>query len=130
MRGRYQLEAASGKAQDAILVKTDFERSKAVENVRFGNLFVFYQSLMKWIYVDYKDIVWVYRNLEDVQSRLGIGEAGNEIHSLMIVTKDKKRIGMLLADKEQAVEGLELIRRHNPFVDIGFSKEKEKKYLV
>lgn len=129
MRERYQWGAASGREQDASLVKMDFNRAKAIGNIRFGNSFIFYQSLMKWLYVDYKDIVWAYRRTEDVQGKLCCSTAGFEVHSLMIVTKDKKRIGMPLTDKEHAMEGLEIIRKHNSFADIGFSKEKEVKYL-
>lgn len=137
MKGRNRFAAASGRGQDESLVRMDFNLSKPIgncKNVRYSRYFIFYQDVMakdsmQWLYVDYKDIVWAYRRFEDVQGRLCRVQEGLEVHSLMIVTKDKKRIGILIEGRENALEGLNVIRQHNKLADIGFTKEKEEKYL-
>lgn len=137
MKGRNKFAAASGAGQDESLVRMDFNTSKPVgniKNVRNGRYYIFYQDMvdletMKWFYIDYKDIVWAYRRLEDVQGRLCKVQEGLEVHSLMLVTKARKRIGIPIGDRENALAGLDIIRQHNSLVDIGFTKEKEEKYL-
>lgn len=52
-----------------------------------------------------------------------------EMHFLMLVTKGKKRIGVPIGEEENALAGLAIIQEHNRYIDIGFSKEKEEKYL-
>lgn len=126
----YEFVAASGRAQDENMVRRDFHAAKPVGSVRYGQYFIFQQGgISRWLYIDYNDIVWAYRRLEDVQSRLGTKTTGLEIHSLMIVTKDKKRIGVSIGNKENVVKGLNIIQERTPFADIGFAKEKEEKYL-
>lgn len=128
MKG-YEFASASGKSHDESMVRRDFYGAKAVGGVRYGRYYMFQQGVTKWLYIDYNDIVWVYRHLEDVHSRLGRQTAGMEIHTLMVVTKDRKRIGIPMGSEENVVKGLNLIRGHNAFVDIGFAREKEGKYL-
>ena len=128
MKG-YEFAAAVGHRQDESVVRKDFFAAKPVGNIRYGQYYMFLKGVTKWLYIDYNDIVWAYRRLEDVQSRLGRKTAGLELHSLMIVTKEKKRIGISVESEENAVEGLHRIQQHNVFVDIGFAKEKEGKYL-
>lgn len=125
----YRFESATGGSHDESMVRLDFNTAKIVGNVRYGQQFLFYEGVMKWIYVDYKEIVWAYRRLEDVKGKLGRGNSGIEVHSLMLVTKDKQRIGVLVGGRENAAEGLNTIGLRNLLVDIGFSKEKEEKYL-
>lgn len=125
----YRFTAASGGERDENEVRLDFNTAKVVGNVRYGQHFLFYQNMLKWLYVDYTDIVWVYRRLEDVKSRLCCGTAGFEVHSLMLVTKEKKRLGIPVGGREYAVEGLNIIGLRNPFADVGYTKEKEEKYL-
>ncbi len=128
MRG-YEFAPASGRSHDESMVRRDFSTAKPVGRIRFGRYYMFQEGVGKWLYTDYNDIVWAYRRLEDVQSRLGHKTAGLGIHTLMIVTKDRKRIGIPVGNEENIVEGLSLIRQHNAFVDIGFAREKEVKYL-
>lgn len=125
----YRFTAASGASRDENEVRFDFNTAKVIGNVRYGQHFIFFQNMLKWLYVDYIDIVWAYRRLEDVQSKLCCGTAGFEIHSLMLVTKNKDRLGVPVGSRENAVEGLNMIGMHNPFVDVGYAKEKEEKYL-
>lgn len=137
MKGRNKFAAASGRGQDENLVRMDFNLSKPVgniKNVRSGRDFIFFQNtlyhqVLNWFYIDYKDIVWAYRRLENVQGRLCLVQDGTEIHSLMLVTKDRKRVGITVGDRENALEGLNIIRQYNTLADIGFTKEKEEKYL-
>lgn len=129
MKGRYKFAAVFGHEHDGSLLRTDFNTAKIIGNVRYGKHYIFYQAIRKWMYIDYNDIVWAYRRLEDVQGKLCCGTAGFEIHSLMLVTRDKKRVGIPLGEKENAVAGLDMIKEHNAFVDIGYSKDKEERYL-
>lgn len=137
MKGRNKFAAASGRGQDESLVRLDFNLSKPIgnmKNVRNGGHFIFYQDAsvadgMQWRYVYYKDIVWAYRHLEDVQGRLCKVQEGLEVHILMLVTRDRKRIGIPMGDRENVLEGLNIIRQHNTLTDIGYTREKEVKYL-
>lgn len=128
MKG-YEFAAASGRNHDENMVRRDFNVAKAVGNIRYGRYYMFQQGIEKWQYIDYNDIVWAYRRLEDVQSRLGRQTIGQGIHTLMVVTKDRQRIGMPVGSEENVTAGLDIIRQRNAFVDIGFAKEKEEKYL-
>ncbi len=125
----YKFVSATGGSHDEKILKLDFNTAKVVGNVRYGQQFLFYQGVPEWAYIDYKEIVWAYRRLEDVKGKLGRGNSGIELHSLMLVTKDKQRIGVLVGDRAHAAEGLNLIGQRNLLVDIGFSKEKEEKYV-
>lgn len=129
MKGRAEFAPAAGKSQDERTVRIDYNTSRPVGSVRYGRYYIFYKGVEKWVYVDYNDIVWAYRRMEDVQSRLKFASEGMEIHSIMLVTKDKKRVGIPVGDRENAIAGLAIIQRNNKFVDIGFSREKEDKYL-
>lgn len=129
MKGRAEFIPASGKSQDERTVRMDFNMSKPIGSVRYGRYFIFYRAVEKWLYVDYNDIVWAYRRMEDVQSRLKFASEGLEIHSIMLVTKDRKRVGIPVGEKENAILGLSMIQKKNQFVDIGFSREKEVKYV-
>ena len=128
MKG-YEFAAASGRNHDENMVRRDFNAAKAVGSIRYGRYYMFQQGIAKWLYIDYNDIVWVYRRLEDVQSRLGRQTTGQEIHTLMIVRTDKKRTGIYVGSEENVTAGLKIIQQRNAFVDIGFAKEKEEKYL-
>lgn len=128
MKG-YEFAAASGRNHDENMVRRDFNVAKAVGGIRYGRYYMFQQGITKWLYIDYNDIVWAYRRLEDVQSRLGRQTTGQAIHTLMIVTKDKKRIGISVGSEEYVTAGLDIIQQRNAFVDIGFAREKEGKYL-
>lgn len=129
MKGRAEFTPASGKTQDERTVRMDYNTSKPVGGVRYGRYYIFFKGVEKWVYVDYNDIVWAYRRMEDVQSRLKLVSEGVETHSIMLVTKDKKRVGIPVGNKENALEGLAILQKKNKFVDIGFSREKEDKYL-
>ncbi len=128
MKG-YEFAAASGKNQDVNVVRRDFFAAKPIGNIRYGQYYMFQRGVTKWLYIDYNDIVWAYRRLEDVHSRLGRETEGQELHSLMIVTKEKKRIGISVDSEDNALKGLYMIQQRNVFVDIGFAKEKEDRYL-
>lgn len=128
MKG-YEFAAASGKNQDVNVVRRDFFAAKPIGNIRYGQYYMFQRGVTKWLYIDYNDIVWAYRRLEDVHSRLGRETEGQELHSLMIVTKEKKRVGISVDSEDNALKGLYMIQQRNVFVDIGFAKEKEDRYL-
>ena len=46
----------------------------------------------------------------------------------MLATREKKRFGVSVGEKENALTGLKILQEHS-FIDIGYSKEKEEKYL-
>ena len=129
MKGRTKLEAASGKEYNESMVRMDYNTAQIVGNVRYGRYFIFYQGVSEWLYVYYQDIVWVYHKMEDAPGRLRRERVGEETHRIMLVTKDKKRIGIAVGSDEDVVEGIGVIQKNNAFVDIGFSKEKEGEYL-
>lgn len=128
MRGRAKFKAA-GTEQDEHLVRQDYNTARMVGDVRYGKYFVFFMEVKKWIYLDYHDVVWAYRRLEDVHATSTKENPELEVHSLMFVTKDKKRLGILVGEKENAIIGLQILQENNAFADIGFSREKEEQYL-
>lgn len=121
--------SAIGGTYDENMVRLDFYTAKVVGEVRFGQQFLFYPGIRQWNYIDYKEIIWAYRRMEDVKHKLGRGHSGLEIHILMLVTKDKKRVGVPVGGREYAAEGLDILGQRNLLIDIGYSKEKEEKYL-
>ncbi|TCL60106.1 hypothetical protein EDD76_103299 [Kineothrix alysoides] len=129
MKGITKLEVASGREYNESMVRMDYNTAQLAGNVRYGKYFIFYQGVREWLYVYYQDIVWAYHKMEDAPGRLRRERVGEETHSIMLVTKDKKRIGIAVGSDEDVVEGLGVIRKNNAFVDIGFSKEKEGEYL-
>lgn len=108
-------------------VGRDFILARKIGNVRYGKYFLFYSGAAKWMYIEYDEIVWAYRHLEEVRGKRGKG-TGVEMHFLMLVTKDKKRFGVPVGEKENALTGLAILQEHG-YIDIGFAKEKEEKYL-
>ncbi|MCI6552553.1 MAG: hypothetical protein MR430_03275 [Lachnospiraceae bacterium] len=130
MKGYYQFEAAAGDRQDEHLVRVDFNMAQAVEKVRYGKSYMFYEAgFRKWMYVYYQDIVWAYRRQGDIYGKLGCVGGNPEINNLMIVSRDKKRIGIPVERMENVLKGLDIIHERNAFVDIGYTREKEEQYL-
>lgn len=129
MKGKTKFVSASGKERDERVVRLDYNTARAVGKVRYGRYFVFCPGMEKCLYVDYQDIVWAYRRLEDIPGGKNGKGTGPEVHSIMLVTKDRKRIGIPVGEKENAVKGLNVIGEKNSFVDFGYAREKENKYL-
>lgn len=129
MKGRAKFISASGKERDESMVRMDYNKAKIIGKVRYGRYFIFYPGVAQWLYIDYQDIVWAYRRLEDVQNKFSQGEGNFEVHSIMLVTKERNRVGVPVGEKENAVKGLDIIEQKNSFIDIGYSREKEEKYL-
>ncbi len=128
MKGNAVFEYVLGVEREERAVRRDFILARKVGEVRYGKYFLFYRGMDKWMYIGYEDIAWAYRRLEGIRGKRG-KDTGDGVHFLMLVTKDKKRIGMPVGDEENALAGLEVIQEHNKFIDIGFSKEKEERYL-
>lgn len=129
MKKRVKFAVVSGPEYDESMVRMDYNTAKVSGNIRYGRYFVFYKGVYQWSYVYYKDIVWAYHWLEDAGGRLRRELVGNGIHSIMLVTKEQKRIGIPVESDADAVRGLDIIQKYNRFIDIGFSKEKEGRYL-
>lgn len=127
MKGIYGFEHLLGLRRELRGIRRDFNRARKVGNVRYGRYFLFYPGMERWMYIDYEDIVWAYRRLGDIPGNKGKG-AEAEMHFLMLVTKEKKRFGVPVGEKENALTGLKILQERS-FIDIGFSKEKEEKYL-
>ncbi len=79
------------------------------------------------MYIAYEDIVWAYRWLEEIKGRQARG--GVQIHFLMLVTKDKRKLGVPVGEEENAVTGLSMLKEHSAYIDIGYAKDKEEIYL-
>lgn len=141
MKGRMKLISSTGKERDEYMVRMDFNTAKRFQKVRYGKYFVFYESFEEWRYLDYNEIVWMYRRLEDSAEKLPRRrksyeealrqdeEGSNPVHSLMLVTGDGIRVGIPVDDEENAIAGLHMIGSHNKFIDIGYTKEKEEHYI-
>lgn len=127
MKGGYGFEHVLGRQGELRAVRRDFNRARQVGDVRYGRYFLFYPGIGKWMYIGYDDIVWAYRRPGDFSGKRE-GAAGAELHFLMLVTGEKKRFGVPVGEKENALTGLRILQEHS-FIDIGFSKEKEEKYL-
>lgn len=128
MKGSFGFEHVLGLRQEVRAVSRDFILARKVGDIRYGKYFLFYRGVEKWMYIGYEDIIWAYRHLEQIRGKRGKG-TGMEMHFLMLVTKGKKRIGVPIGEEENALAVLAIIQEHNRYIDIGFSKEKEEKYL-
>ncbi len=127
MKGIHGFEHVLGLQRELRGIRRDFNRARKVGNVRYGRYFVFFPGMEKWMYIGYDDIVWAYRRLGEIPGKKG-KEADAETHFLMLATKEKKRFGVSVGEKENALTGLKILQEHS-FIDIGYSKEKEEKYL-
>lgn len=127
MKGIYGFEHVLGLRRELRGIRRDFNRARKVGNVRYGKYFLFYPGIEKWMYIGYEDIVWAYRRLGDIPGKRE-RDYDIEMHFLMLVTKEKKRFGVPVGEKENALTGLRILQEHS-YIDIGFSKEKEEKYL-
>lgn len=121
MKGGFRFEHVLGLQRAKRAVGRDFILARKAGDVRYGKYFLFYPEMTKWMYIGYDEIVWAYRRLEEVR--------GVEMHFLMLVTKEKKRFGVPVGEKENALTGLKMIQEHNGYIDIGYAKEKEGQYL-
>ena len=124
MKGIHGFEHVLGLQRELRGIRRDFNRARKVGNVRY---FVFFPGMEKWMYIGYDDIVWAYRRLGEIPGKKG-KEADAETHFLMLATREKKRFGVSVGEKENALTGLKILQEHS-FIDIGYSKEKEEKYL-
>lgn len=127
MKGIHGFEHVLGLQRELLGIRRDFNRARKVGNVRYGRYFVFFPGMEKWMYIGYDDIVWAYRRLGEIPGKKG-KEADAETHFLMLATREKKRFGVSVGEKENALTGLKILQEHS-FIDIGYSKEKEEKYL-
>lgn len=127
MKGIHGFEHVLGLQRELRGIRRDFNRARKVGNVRYGRYFVFFPGMEKWMYIGYDDIVWAYRRLGEIPGKKG-KEADAETHFLMLATREKKRFGVSVGEKENALTGLKILQEHS-FIDIGYSKEKEEKYL-
>lgn len=128
MKGIHGFEHVLGLQRELRGIRRDFNRARKVGNVRYGRYFVFFPGMEKWMYIGYDDIVWAYRRLEGIKGKQR-KDSGDGVHFLMLVTKEKKRIGVPVGEEGNALAGLEIIREHNKYIDIGFSRDKEERYL-
>ncbi len=128
MKGNATFEYVLGVEREERAVRRDFMMAKKVGEVRYGKYFLFYRGMDKWMYIGYDDIVWAYRRLEGIKGKQR-KDSGDGVHFLMLVTKEKKRIGVPVGEEGNALAGLEIIREHNKYIDIGFSRDKEERYL-
>lgn len=128
MKGIHGFEHVLGLQRELRGIRRDFNRARKVGNVRYGRYFVFFPGMEKWMYIGYDDIVWAYRRLGEIPGKKG-KEADAETHFLMLATREKKRFGVSVGEKENALTGLKILQEHS-FIDIGYSKEKEEKYLL
>ena len=109
MKGSFGFEHVLGLRQEVRAVSRDFILARKVGDIRYGKYFLFYRGVEKWMYIGYEDIIWAYRHLEQIRGKRGIG--------------------VPIGEEENALAGLAIIQEHNRYIDIGFSKEKEEKYL-
>lgn len=129
MAGRTVVASATGKERDTNLIRINFNMAKEIGRVRFGKDFIFYRSMDRWLYVEYNEMVWVYRRQEDVEGKLGTGGTKSGLHTIMVVTKEGKRFGIAVEGEENAVSGLKFLEEKNRFIDVGYTKEKESRYM-
>ena len=127
MKGIHGFENVLGRQREERAIRRDFNMAKKVGNIRYGKYYLYYPGIRKWMYIAYEDIVWAYRWLEEIKGRQARG--GVQIHFLMLVTKDKRKLGVPVGEEENAVTGLSMLKEHSAYIDIGYAKEKEEIYL-
>lgn len=129
MKGIHGFENVLGFQREERAIRRDFNMAKKVGNVRYGKYYLFYPGLRKWMYIAYEDIVWAYRWLEEIKGRWGNGN-GMQIHFMMLVTKDKRKLGVPVGDEKNAATGLAMLKDYSGgYIDIGYARDKEEIYL-
>ena len=106
----------AGRAADKQL-EADYENSTVQGKFRLGET-----------YLAWREILWAYRQVEDVQSRLCCGTTNYEVEHLILVTEGGRRTDIRLEEKQDVETVLAWLARRNPAADIGFSPEKKEKY--
>ena len=129
MKGIHGFENVLGFQREERAIRRDFNMAKKIGSVRYGKYYLFYPGIRKWMYIAYEDIVWAYRWLEEIKGRWGRTN-GVQIHFLMLVTKDKRKLGVPVGEEKNVVTGLSLLKDHSGgYIDIGYAKEIEEIYL-
>ena len=117
----------AGRAEDRQLA-ADYEKSTVRGKFHLGETYLFRKKALGVWYLAWREILWAYRQVEDVQSRLCCGTTNYEVEHLILVTEGGRRTDIRLEEKQDAETVLAWLARRNPAADIGFSPEKKEKY--
>lgn len=115
------------KAEETQL-EEDYAKSIVQGKFRMGETYLFRKKALGVWYLAWREILWAYRQVEDVQSRLCCGTTNYEVEHLILVTEGGGRTDIRLEGKQDAEAVLAWLARRNPAADIGFSPDKKKKY--
>lgn len=80
----------AGRAEDEQL-EADYEKSTVQGKFRLGETYLFRKKALGVWYLAWREILWAYRQVEDVQSRLCCGTTNYEVEHLILVTEGGRR---------------------------------------
>lgn len=81
-------------------------------------------------YLAWREILWAYRQVEDVQSRLCCGTTNYEVEHLILVTEGGRRTDIRLEEKQDAETVLAWLARRNRLRISGFLLRKRKNIKI
>ncbi|MFR9232161.1 MAG: hypothetical protein ACLVLH_03790 [Eisenbergiella massiliensis] len=73
----------AGRAEDEQL-EADYEKSTVQGKFRLGETYLFRKKALGVWYLAWREILWAYRQVEDVQSRLCCGTTNYEVEHLIL----------------------------------------------
>lgn len=76
----------AGRAEDEQLA-ADYEKSTVQGKFHLGETYLFRKKALGVWYLAWREILWAYRQVEDVQSRLCCGTTNYEVEHLILVTE-------------------------------------------
>ena len=91
----------AGRAEDEQL-EADYEKSTVQGKFRLGETYLFRKKALGVWYLAWREILWAYRQGEDVQSRLCCGTTNYEVEHLILVTEGGRRTDIRLEEKQDA----------------------------
>ena len=119
---------ALAAAADNSLLERDWESARKIGPFRAGEKWLFKKGAFGVSYVSYDDILWAYRQIETVNGKLCCGKASFDIHHVIIVINNKKKLDVRFEERQDAQDLLDAVQSGNPAAEIGFSAEKRAKF--
>lgn len=76
------------------------------------------------------DLVWAYLQQEDVSAKMCCGSFHSEIGRVIILERDGKKESFQFESMQEARELLEQLKKANPDMKIGYTKENKERFGI
>lgn len=89
-----------------------------------------YRKLMKIFEIPMTEILWAYLQQEDVSAKMCCGSFHSEIGRVIILERDGKKESFQFESMQEARELLEQLKKANPDMKIGYTKENKERFGI